>query len=708
MGRIAVLSQLRCLLTGLVVSVVFGGGLSAAEPTKLALLVGVNQYEKRGLAERPLDYAEADIESLSTELSKATHGFRCTKLIGNEATKGAIQAAVRELLGTGLPADAIVLIALAGHGRQIEIDGKEDACFCPFDAAAGDGSTMISLTELMHSLDRRGGVNLVLVDACRDDPSRGGGKSRSITGNELEGRLPANTAVLFSCAARQQALETDQAGGGHGVFFYHVLEGIRGAAADSEGDVTWDNLVTYVRPRVNARAKEWFPDRAKSKLDGALQTPHQLTNLVAIPVLGRPAKPAVAALGRAKEPPKETSFTRLQLESQREGLLREMEGLADDESVKGRKTLLQLKHEIAPSESLLKEIEKAEPDSFFKELGLDSSFTWSRHRVQALIRRGKIDDARALCDASEDDMREKLLLSAVDELLVTGAPDQAVKIAERLREYVAAKDAWGSLMMHAYRSGDSVRAHEHLKKSEEHDASLPISRCELILALFKSGSTAEALRMTQELEHGFFSDDTYASLAELTAHDGNLDQAIEYANRIQRRDYIHYSRALSRVGCIAALEERTDIARSLLEIVNGLIAPEPVGSPQMYFVADAAAVMFCLGDSERAAALIQDGSRVKAEDRMQATAMLFETLVRVEADAAGAFAMAFRISSPDAHDFQRFARRAIAVDSGYRDRFFAELKAPRNDPVAKFRLSANAVKAINDYIRKELEHREAG
>jgi hypothetical protein len=142
---------------------------------------------------------------------------------------------------------------------------------------------MVSLTGLMEKLDRKGGTNLVLVDACRDDRTRGG--VRGIEGNELRGRIPANTAVLFSCAARQQAFETDQAGGGHGIFFHFVLEGLRGKAKDEDNKVTWDDLVRYVRRNVNPRARELFPDRAKVKADGKLQTPHMLGSLVDVPVL---------------------------------------------------------------------------------------------------------------------------------------------------------------------------------------------------------------------------------------------------------------------------------------------------------------------------------------------------------------------------------------------------------------------------------------
>ncbi len=56
------------------------------------------------------------------------------------------------------------------------------------------------------------------------------------------------------------------------------------------GEVSWDDLVGYVRKNVNRRAKEWEPALgadADKYAHGKLQDPHELSNLVATPVLAR-------------------------------------------------------------------------------------------------------------------------------------------------------------------------------------------------------------------------------------------------------------------------------------------------------------------------------------------------------------------------------------------------------------------------------------
>jgi formylglycine-generating enzyme required for sulfatase activity len=80
-------------------------------------------------------------------------------------------------------------------------------------------------------------------------------------------------AALFSCSAGQQSFETTRAGGGHGVFFHFVLEGLRGKARKGgTGEVTWARLAEYVQENVEARVPEWVGP-------GSRQVPNEVKNL---------------------------------------------------------------------------------------------------------------------------------------------------------------------------------------------------------------------------------------------------------------------------------------------------------------------------------------------------------------------------------------------------------------------------------------------
>ncbi len=62
--------------------------------------------------------------------------------------------------------------------------------------------------------------------------------------------LPVQTGVLLSCSQGEFSFEDKSLGSGHGVFFYHVIKGLEGAAQDNDGQVTWDGLGLYVRTKV--------------------------------------------------------------------------------------------------------------------------------------------------------------------------------------------------------------------------------------------------------------------------------------------------------------------------------------------------------------------------------------------------------------------------------------------------------------------------
>lgn len=257
---------------------------------KVALLIGVNEYTKRGLTD--LKFAEPDVVALSAALTDAgfaVKAIRGAEGIGDKKSGREVYfSALNDVLRGVGKADTVVL-AFSGHGVQLEVNGKESPYFCPADAVPTDPTTLIPLNEVLKVLDvNGGGYNLVLVDACRNfvDPDRG--KRGGINGRRID-NLPEGTAVFFSCGGRQVARETDKmfpAGGGnkgHGVFFHFVLEGLRGAkdSIDEDGRVTWDRLVPFVKERVRKANAEWFPDVPADQR----QVPHAIGSLGEVPPL---------------------------------------------------------------------------------------------------------------------------------------------------------------------------------------------------------------------------------------------------------------------------------------------------------------------------------------------------------------------------------------------------------------------------------------
>jgi CHAT domain-containing protein len=244
---------------------------------KHALLIGVRKYDSSKFD--ALQYTENDVDELEKLLSGKA-GFTSVRVLSSTRgesraadapTAENIRAAIKALLARK-KRDDTVLVALAGHGMQatIKVGGRDrdESFFCPADAQFNDNSTLISLPALFADLDGCGaGVKLLLVDACRNDPAAG----RNVNVDGL--RPPRGIAALFSCKGGERAFETDKLGEkGHGVFFHYVLEGLRGKAKNSDGEVTWSVLADYVTRNVGRTVP-------RLRGGGAKQTPCLLANL---------------------------------------------------------------------------------------------------------------------------------------------------------------------------------------------------------------------------------------------------------------------------------------------------------------------------------------------------------------------------------------------------------------------------------------------
>jgi uncharacterized caspase-like protein len=262
----------------LVVLLSLAAPLEAAEPRKLAFVVGIADYQKDGLSN--LRFADDDAEALQRVLRERM-GFEVDALLREQATLAEFKQRWAAFLEKTkqLSKQDLVFVSLCGHGIQMEVDrdGKlvSEAFFCPYDARKTDSATLLSISELMASIERDSGSsqNLLAIDACRDDPSRG---ARGLDGGTVK-ELPPKLSVLFACAGGQRSYEADQVK--HGVFTYVLLDGLKGEAANKRGEITWGNLTAHCQSEVPLKLEELIPDLT------TVQRPHLLNNLVSNPIL---------------------------------------------------------------------------------------------------------------------------------------------------------------------------------------------------------------------------------------------------------------------------------------------------------------------------------------------------------------------------------------------------------------------------------------
>ena len=223
-----------------------------------AFLVGVDDY----LGEKwDLDYCVADIAALRDRLDEI--GFQAASTvyltttgreIGTVPTKANIEREFKGMLDK-VKKDDVVIVAFSGHGTNLDNQNY----FCP---ANMDPTNKQSLLKTMVSLDRiyeqltnsPARFQLLLVDACRNNPLGSGTKSiasaKSLGGfSKSLDEAPASLVAMRSCLPEEESHEHAKLG--HGVFMYHVLEGLRGRAdrenGNRNGRVSLMELCAYTR-----------------------------------------------------------------------------------------------------------------------------------------------------------------------------------------------------------------------------------------------------------------------------------------------------------------------------------------------------------------------------------------------------------------------------------------------------------------------------
>jgi 6-phosphogluconolactonase len=257
---------------------------------RLALLVGVRQYKSEDLGS--LKYTENDINQLGEVLEAA--GYRVVRMTQKSADINLHPTAedIRREIGLLLdparrgPRDT-VLIAFSGHGVQLK-EGKEHY-FCPQDARLDDLRTLVSLTEVYRQMEKcKAGTRLLFVDACRNDPESGSkGAKFAVKPRPQDNPPPGGVGALFSCAPGQLSYESEKIE--HGVFFHYVIEGLKGKAANTRGDVTLESLAAYVKSEVADGVRELVNRRIE-------QTPHLVGDLRGtVPLLSVPGRPGTEA-----------------------------------------------------------------------------------------------------------------------------------------------------------------------------------------------------------------------------------------------------------------------------------------------------------------------------------------------------------------------------------------------------------------------------
>ncbi len=220
-----------------------------------AVVIGISSY----LNISKLRFAHKDAESFVEYLRSAAGGNvpeDHIKLLTNEkATQGGIGGALTWLMMESQEGD-LAIIYFSGHG-DVETQMTNMGYLLAYDAnkttyMAGGAIPIYTLQAIITNLSVAKKVQvLVITDACHSGnlagAESGGAKTTALA---MQTQF-ANEVKIMSCGPDEVSLEDERWGGGHSVFSYYLLEGLRGMAdANEDHEVSLRELDRFLEDSV--------------------------------------------------------------------------------------------------------------------------------------------------------------------------------------------------------------------------------------------------------------------------------------------------------------------------------------------------------------------------------------------------------------------------------------------------------------------------
>jgi hypothetical protein len=231
---------------------------------RYAIVIGVDQYADTQIT--TLGGASNDAKALAKALVQYA-GFpdeQVTLLASDQPeerqpTRGNILRRLSNLAAV-IPKDGLLLLSFAGHG--IERGGQ--AFLLPSDSLVSIDvdlleQTAINVSQIKDRIKKIGVTQVLLIlDACRNDPVGRANADNPLTpaytrgfNFDVRNREVQAFATLYATEVGHRAYEYKEKKQGY--FTWILVEALRGAAANAQGEVTLAGLVKYLQERVPKR-----------------------------------------------------------------------------------------------------------------------------------------------------------------------------------------------------------------------------------------------------------------------------------------------------------------------------------------------------------------------------------------------------------------------------------------------------------------------
>jgi tetratricopeptide (TPR) repeat protein len=226
-----------------------------AQPNFYAVVIGISEFENLPKDDW-LEFADRDAQSFYQFITSPRGRNFPPENVFLLTDKEALSQAMRTKLGSTLvnkikPEDT-VYIFIATHGT-VEKEAAKEGYLMAYDSDREDlyssALPMRELGNIMQNRLQKAKRIFLFADVCRAGKL---GQVQGAVNRYIEdASSKAETMGLLASRPNEFSRESDQWGGGHGVFTYYLLKGLMGDAdTDKDNTVTAAELVSYLQSHV--------------------------------------------------------------------------------------------------------------------------------------------------------------------------------------------------------------------------------------------------------------------------------------------------------------------------------------------------------------------------------------------------------------------------------------------------------------------------
>jgi len=251
-----------------------------------AIIIGVSNYKDTRIP--PLRYASQDAKSFYEWVISPDGGKYSPSmvklLLDKDATGKNIKNALFIWLKQAIQED-VVMIYFAGHGSPESPDSPNNLFLLPYDALYDEIATSaFPMWDIETALKRfiKAKKVVVIADACHSggvgqpfDVVRRANRAINVnpisTGFQNLSKIGDGVCIISASDDRQFSQESKDWGGGHGVFTYFLIEGLKGNADyNKDTNVTLGELIPYLSEQVRRATRNAQSPTVAGKFDPAL------------------------------------------------------------------------------------------------------------------------------------------------------------------------------------------------------------------------------------------------------------------------------------------------------------------------------------------------------------------------------------------------------------------------------------------------------